>query len=92
SYNAQLPGVRWPLDHVFFSDSFALIDFRTLDPVGSDHFPISATLCLKPQMELVQDEPRPDLDAFEDAADQLDKGMEQQRDEMASGEDEVLAP
>lgn len=32
-----------PLDHVFCSPQLKLIDFRTLDSVGSDHNPVSVT-------------------------------------------------
>jgi endonuclease/exonuclease/phosphatase (EEP) superfamily protein YafD len=39
------PLLRWPLDHVFTTDSFRLISLGTLDDVGSDHFPLLAVLC-----------------------------------------------
>jgi len=40
SYNAKNPIVRWPLDHVFHSKHFSLIDMQLLEPCGSDHFPL----------------------------------------------------
>lgn len=40
SYNAKNPFVRWPLDHVFHSRHFALIDMTRLKALGSDHFPL----------------------------------------------------
>ena len=40
SYNAKNPIVRWPLDHVFHSKHFSLIDMEKLKSCGSDHFPL----------------------------------------------------
>lgn len=40
SYNAKNPLVRWPLDHVFHSRHFSLVDMQRLKPCGSDHFPL----------------------------------------------------
>jgi endonuclease/exonuclease/phosphatase (EEP) superfamily protein YafD len=38
--------LRWPLDHVFCSKHFELIDLKRLPAVGSDHFPILISLQL----------------------------------------------
>ncbi len=46
SYNAKNPLVRWPLDHVFHSRHFSLIDMKRLKAFGSDHFPLLITLAL----------------------------------------------
>jgi len=46
SYNAKNSIVRWPLDHVFHSKHFSLIDMKRLDACGSDHFPLSVHLAL----------------------------------------------
>ena len=40
SYNAHNPLFRWPLDHVFHSIHFELVNLRRLKAIGSDHFPI----------------------------------------------------
>ena len=37
---------RWPLDHVFCSKHFQLVDMKRLPRVGSDHFPIFVDLGL----------------------------------------------
>ena len=40
TFSAKLPFfLRWPLDHVFFSDQFHLVEVSVLDDIGSDHFP-----------------------------------------------------
>lgn len=40
SFNANNPLFRYPLDHVFHSVHFKLVDLRRLPHIGSDHFPI----------------------------------------------------
>lgn len=40
SYNAKIPVVRWPLDHIFHSEHFSLRAIKRLPAFGSDHFPI----------------------------------------------------
>lgn len=40
--------LRWPLDHLFHSRHFTLVDIRRLNHCGSDHFPILVELALEP--------------------------------------------
>lgn len=48
TWNARLPAPRIPIDHVFASPDLAVLR-RVLGPdVGSDHFPVEATLVLPP--------------------------------------------
>jgi endonuclease/exonuclease/phosphatase (EEP) superfamily protein YafD len=49
SFNARMPVFRWPLDHVFHSSHFRLVELRRLDPVGSDHFPMLIELSYEPE-------------------------------------------
>ncbi|MGB1016469.1 MAG: endonuclease/exonuclease/phosphatase family protein [Nannocystaceae bacterium] len=49
TFHAKVPVVRWPLDHVFFSTHFRVVEVRLLESFGSDHFPILITLCLEPE-------------------------------------------
>lgn len=46
TYNAQSFWKRWPLDHVYVSDQFRVLEFRRLPGFGSDHFPIFVELVL----------------------------------------------
>ncbi|MCC9602100.1 endonuclease/exonuclease/phosphatase family protein [Stieleria sp. JC731] len=48
TFHADRFGMRFPLDHVFFSPHFTLARMQTLDNVGSDHFPILIELCHEP--------------------------------------------
>lgn len=46
TFNAKYTLIRWPLDHVFFSKHFSLLDLKRLPHTGSDHFPIYIKLHL----------------------------------------------
>lgn len=47
TFHADYVFFRWPLDHLFHSDEFCLVDMRRLGKTGSDHFPILVELALK---------------------------------------------
>lgn len=57
TFNAKWPLLRWPLDHVFFSDDFLLGHLERLPYIGSDHFPILISLCRSDTAPKVQDAP-----------------------------------
>ena len=60
TFNARIPGIRFPLDHIFHSDSFRLVTMRRLPYVGSDHFPVFATLSFEPSAAREQEAPAAD--------------------------------
>lgn len=47
SYSAKSLIQRWPLDHYFVTQEFALLELERLPPFGSDHFPMFAKFVLK---------------------------------------------
>ena len=47
TFNANYPLLRWPLDHLFVSPHFELMQIDLLPDIGSDHLPIFFRLCLK---------------------------------------------
>lgn len=49
TFDARIPFLRWPLDHIFHSPHFQLITMKRLSFVGSDHFPMSYELALTAQ-------------------------------------------
>lgn len=51
TFHAGYPVFRWPLDHVFHTDNFSLIDIKRLENIGSDHFPIFAHLNFEPERQ-----------------------------------------
>ncbi|HET6231812.1 MAG TPA: endonuclease/exonuclease/phosphatase family protein [Longimicrobiaceae bacterium] len=56
SYNANNALMRFPLDHVFHSNHFRLLELKRLEAVGSDHFPILAELSYEPDASATQPE------------------------------------
>lgn len=48
TFHVDYPLVRWPLDHLFHSQHFTLLDIRRLPSIGSDHFPLLTRLSLTP--------------------------------------------
>ncbi len=48
TFHAEYRLARWPLDHIFHSDDFGVIDIRRLPKVGSDHFPVLLELHHQP--------------------------------------------
>lgn len=71
TFHANHPLCRFPLDHLFHSEHFGLVDFERLPYIGSDHFPIYASLCLAPDAPLKQEaEPASESD-LEEAAERV---------------------
>ncbi|MEZ4733051.1 MAG: endonuclease/exonuclease/phosphatase family protein [Caldilineaceae bacterium] len=56
TFHAKYPFIRFPLDHVFHSNDFRLLDLRRLPYFGSDHFPIFIRLSYEPSAEQQQPE------------------------------------
>ena len=51
TFHAKYPLVKWPLDHVFHSKHFGLVNIEKLEGVGSDHYPLYTELALMPDKE-----------------------------------------
>ncbi|CUA85639.1 endonuclease/exonuclease/phosphatase family protein [Pseudidiomarina woesei] len=49
TFHAKIPFMRWPLDHVFHSEHFMLVELKRLPPFGSDHFALLTELALRKQ-------------------------------------------
>ncbi|WP_336986855.1 endonuclease/exonuclease/phosphatase family protein [Altererythrobacter aquiaggeris] len=48
TFPADMTWLGWPLDHLFVTEEFLLRDMSVGEPVGSDHLPVLAELCLAP--------------------------------------------
>jgi endonuclease/exonuclease/phosphatase (EEP) superfamily protein YafD len=59
TFDANRPLFRFPLDHVFHSRDFRLVDLRRMGHVGSDHFPVLIELSLEPEAAAAQRAPAP---------------------------------
>lgn len=49
--------LRVPIDHVFFTPAFRLLDVEPMPDVGSDHLPLLARLCHDPDRGVLRGEP-----------------------------------
>ncbi|QEA40298.1 endonuclease [Pistricoccus aurantiacus] len=76
TFHAQYPFLRWPLDHIFVSEHFTLTRMQRLKEIGSDHFPILATLCFQPSRSDEQEAPEAKDDDREDADDTIKEAKE----------------
>lgn len=56
TYNANNPFFRFPLDHVFHSNHFRLVELRRCEHIGSDHFPVLIELSYEPDAPAEQPE------------------------------------
>ncbi len=64
TFHAKYPFFRYPLDHIFCSAHFQLMEIERLPAIGSDHFPMWIKLAYEP-MERNEQE-TPDADAEEE--------------------------
>jgi endonuclease/exonuclease/phosphatase (EEP) superfamily protein YafD len=71
TFHADHAWLRFPLDHLFHSRHFALVDFARLPHIGSDHFPICAALRLDDEALREQETPEADRADFEEAKDDI---------------------
>lgn len=56
TFHTGYPLLRWPLDHLFHSNDFTVVEIHRLKSIGSDHFPIFVKLNYEPRAELFQEE------------------------------------
>lgn len=55
TYSVFVPLFRYPLDHIFYSKEFGLLDLVKLEDVGSDHYPILIGLNYEPDSDNTAD-------------------------------------
>ena len=90
TFPVAAPLLRFPLDHIFVSNHFKLVDFRRLEDVGSDHFPVWAHLQLEANAEAEQPEPEPEGDDREEAREIVAEANEELEDEAANEEPDTI--
>ena len=66
--------LRFPLDHVFASRHFLLVELRRLPDIGSDHFPLFVVLDYDPGASVANEEPKPNASDEQEADEAIDKG------------------
>lgn len=77
TFNAKVPIFRWPLDHVFHSNDFKLLEMERLSDIKSDHFPIYIKLQFENEAEVHQDEPEANKEDHREATRKIQKGLDQ---------------
>ena len=50
TFNARRPLLRWPLDHIFFTEDFRVVRLERMGFIGSDHYPILVELSYEPEL------------------------------------------
>lgn len=76
TFHAKYPIFRWPLDHLFHSNHFKLVQLQRLGKVGSDHFPMMVTLNYIPEEKADQPKVKAESDTKEKADKTIKKGMQ----------------
>jgi len=74
TFNARWPLLRWPLDHVFHEEPFALVEMRRLGFFGSDHFPVLAELRYRSELAHRHEAPEADGEDEEEARAMIEEG------------------
>lgn len=88
TFPASWPAFRWPLDHVFFTEEFGLLDLRIGDGIGSDHLPVHAEICLIPEDgERLNDAEEAEGDDAEDVNEVMAAYRSDQVEERTTGEE-----
>ncbi len=80
TFHADYHLLRWPLDHVFHTNDFTLIELSRLENIGSDHFPMFIKLNYEPRAEILQEEPEADEEEKEWAEEKIKDGNPTDRD------------
>ncbi len=76
TFHAKYPFFRVPLDHIFHSRHFRLIQLeRIKNACGSDHFPVFVKLSLEKDAVAEQAEPIPDAVEVEEAEEAIDSAL-----------------
>lgn len=79
TFHAGYPLIRWPLDHIFVSEQFTLVSLHRLSYIGSDHFPMLATLCFRPSRADEHDPPEADGTERQDAVDTIEEAQSREQ-------------
>ena len=84
TFNARYPLLRWPLDHLFVSPHFELMQIDVLPDVGSDHFAIFFRLCLKDDASKRKVAPSASPATEADATEEVQAGKAEKREEQGA--------
>lgn len=76
TFHAKYRLMRWPLDHVFHSNHFTLLNIERLPNIGSDHFPMCIVLHLELNARTEQEEPEANAEEEREATEKIENGVD----------------
>lgn len=76
TFHADYPFARWPLDHLFHDETFALRRLDVLESIGSDHFPIYVQLLHDPALARHHEAPAADGEDHREATERIAEGTQ----------------
>jgi endonuclease/exonuclease/phosphatase (EEP) superfamily protein YafD len=74
TYSVFVPLFRYPLDHIFYSKEFGLLNLEKLESIGSDHFPILIGLNYEPGEDNTEGLEKADPKEEAEAEEKIEKG------------------
>ncbi|WP_372916924.1 endonuclease/exonuclease/phosphatase family protein [Salegentibacter sp.] len=77
TFNANNLLMRWPLDYIYTSEEFRLKEIKLGENIGSDHFPLFASLSFEPE-KAEEQEPEP---PNENQLERVNKQIEEEEEE-----------
>jgi len=77
TFHVRNPVLRFPLDHVFVTKSFRLVELKRMQDIGSDHFPIYVKLSFEPEKKGAQElkKPRASEEDMKEALEKIRKAL-----------------
>lgn len=81
TFHADLPFLRWSLDHIFHSADFGLVKIQRLSHIGSDHFPVYTVLQFDGLFEIVHEQPEQHENDIEIVEQKIEQGIEKAEQE-----------
>jgi len=79
TFTARYPLLRWPLDHLFVSPHFEIVEIDRLADIGSDHFPMFFRICLTERAAARKVDDEAPAAAEAEASKQLVEGVAEKR-------------
>ncbi len=76
TFPVKYPLLHFPLDHIFHTQHFRLVEIRRLKSVGSDHFPVFVTLSLETTAKYTQEAPEADEEDHVEAEETIRESLE----------------
>ena len=89
TFDAESRWMRFPLDHVFHSGAFELVELKLLPYVGSDHFPVLVKLSYEPEHPEQQPQ-KEGAEETEEAEEKIERAEEEEGavdEDVTGGED-----